>query len=103
MTFHLLAGRRVYSLRDSYSQIIQSKQTQDGTLKLCSPTVTADLGYRHLTYCDTCTRVPVDEQGGNGSACQGSQRQVVLRGTWVWPIIGVEVITGTHEPRPRIW
>jgi len=56
----------------SYSQAVQRKQTQDGALKLCSTTVPTDIGYRHLTDRHTCTRVPVDEQGGDGSTRQGS-------------------------------
>ena len=76
----------------SYSQALQSKPTQDGALKLCSTTVPTDIGYRHFTYRYTRTRVPADEQGGDGSTCQGSQRQVVLWGTWVWAIIRAKLI-----------
>jgi len=88
----LSSTRHSYSCLNSYSQIVQGKQTQDGAFELCSTAVPADLGYRHLTHCDTCARVPVDEQGGDGPTCQGGQRQVVLRGTWVRTIVGVEVI-----------
>jgi len=55
---------------DLYSQTVQGEQAQDGTPNCCSTTVPADIGYSHLAHCNTCPRVPVDEQGGDGSACE---------------------------------
>ena len=54
------------------SQTVQSEQTQNRTPNRCGSTFPADVGYSYLTHCNTCTRVPVNEQGGDGSTCQRS-------------------------------